>query len=183
MRVLGTVGWPGSGKGEAAEVAESVGVPVVTMGDVIREECRARGLDPADHHGAVAQTLREEEGETAVVDRTIRRLRAVESDAALVDGLRSPAELCRFRSAFGEGFTLVAVEAPFDVRADRVAQRGRDASDSDRERLRERDEREAEFGLAETIDRADVRIDNTGGLETFHERVRELLADLTGGDA
>jgi len=54
MNVIGTVGLPGSGKGEAANVAESAGVPVVVMGDVIREECRDRGLDPAEHHGRMA---------------------------------------------------------------------------------------------------------------------------------
>ena len=184
MRVLGTVGWPGSGKGEAAAVAEAAGVPVVTMGDVIRDECRRRGLDPVEHHGDVAKRLREEEGDTAVVDRTIDRLREVDGETALVDGLRSPAELARFREAFGDGFTLVAVEAPFDVRADRLAERGRDASDADRDRLRERDEREAGFGLGETIERADVQIDNTGSVEAFRARIRELLGELVeGGEA
>ena len=38
MTVIGIVGLPGSGKSEAANVAAEMGVPVVTMGDVIREE-------------------------------------------------------------------------------------------------------------------------------------------------
>ena len=32
----------------------------------------------------------------------------------------------RFESAFGESFTLVAIDAPFDTRADRISARGRD---------------------------------------------------------
>ncbi|PHQ44701.1 hypothetical protein DJ68_17060, partial [Halorubrum sp. C3] len=63
MNVIGTVGLPGSGKGEAANVAEAAGIPVVVMGDVVRAECRRRGLDPAQHHGQMAGTLREEEGD------------------------------------------------------------------------------------------------------------------------
>ena len=59
-------GLPGSGKGEAASVARGLDIPVVTMGDVIRDACRARGLDPADHHGEVAVALRDEEGEAAI---------------------------------------------------------------------------------------------------------------------
>ena len=35
MRVIGTVGLAGSGKGEAAAVARELEIPVVTMGDVI----------------------------------------------------------------------------------------------------------------------------------------------------
>lgn len=185
MRVIGTVGLPGSGKGEAANVAAEAGVPVVVMGDVIREECRRRGLDPSEHHGRIAGRLREEEGEDAIAARTLPKIReaAAESDrdVVLVDGLRSPVELDRFREAFGDDFTLVAVEAPFEVRAERLAERGRDASDLDLESLRERDERELELGLGETLQQADVEIDNTGSLAAFRERVREVLGVADGG--
>ncbi|WP_066415844.1 AAA family ATPase [Halorubrum aethiopicum] len=184
MNVIGTVGLPGSGKGEAANVAEAAGVPVVVMGDVIREECRERGLDPAEHHGRIARLLREEEGDDAIAARTIPRIRAAaaesDADTVLVDGLRSTVELERFREAFGDGFTLVAVHAPFELRAERLGERGRDDSDSDLEALRERDEREIALGLGETLERADVEIDNTGTLEAFRERVREVL-DVDAG--
>ena len=179
MKVFGTVGLPGSGKGEAANVADAVGVPVVVMGDVIREECRRRGLDPAEHHGRMAETLREEEGAAAVAERTLPRIREAsethDSTAVLVDGLRSTVELERFREAFGDRFTLVAIHAPFETRAERLDDRGRDDSDSDLEALRKRDERELELGLGETIERADVDIDNTGSLAEFRDRIRELL--------
>jgi dephospho-CoA kinase len=179
MRVIGTVGLAGSGKGEAAEVAAEAGVPVVTMGDVIRQECRDRGLDPAEHHGEIAKTLREENGPAAVAERSLPMIRDEldDADLVLVDGLRSAVEAERFEAAFGDEFVLVAVEAPFEVRADRLAARGRDASDADRERLRERDAREREFGVEALMDRADVRVENTGTLSEFRRTVRRLLAD------
>jgi len=175
MRVIGTVGLPGSGKGEFAAVADELGVPVVTMGDVIREECRRRGLDPADHHGEVAQSLREEEGSLAIAERSIPMVREAldDADTVLVDGLRSADELQRFRDAFGDEFTLVAVEAPFELRAERIDARGRD--NSARETLRERDERELGFGLGEALERADVRIENDDTLAAFREDVQEVL--------
>jgi dephospho-CoA kinase len=179
MNVIGTVGLPGSGKGEAANVAEAADIPIVVMGDVIRAECRRRGLDPAEHHGRIAGALREEEGDDAIAARTLPRIReaAAESDseAVLVDGLRSTVELERFREAFGDDFTLVAIRAPFELRAERLDARGRDDSDSDLEALRERDEREIDLGLGETLERADVEIDNTGTLDEFRSRVREVL--------
>ena len=186
MNVIGTVGLPGSGKGEAATVAEAAGIPVVVMGDVIRAECRRRGLDPAEHHGRIAQTLREEGGDDAIAVRTLPRIReaATESDrdeTVLVDGLRSTVELDRFREAFGDDFTLVAIRAPFELRAERLGERGRDDSDSDLEALRERDEREIDLGLGATLERADVEIDNTDSLAAFRGRVREVLgADDAG---
>ncbi|MBP1923047.1 dephospho-CoA kinase [Halorubrum alkaliphilum] len=179
MNVIGTVGLPGSGKGEAANVAEAAGVPVVVMGDVIREECRERGLDPAEHHGRMAGLLREEEGDDAIAERSLPRIReaaaAHDADTVLVDGLRSTVELERFREAFGDEFTLVAVRAPFELRAERLGERGRDDSDSDLKALRERDDRELDLGLGATLERADVEIDNTGSLSAFQERIRGIL--------
>jgi dephospho-CoA kinase len=186
MTVIGTVGLPGSGKGEAAAVARDAGIPVVTMGDVIREECRDRGLDPATHHGEIAQALREENGPDAIAARSLpiirERLADAGTDTVLVDGLRSGVEADRFEDAFGDDWVLVSIEAPFDVRKDRISERGRDNTDgSVGETLRDRDDRERGFGMDDAMARADVTIDNTDSLDAFRARIRALLAD--GPDA
>ena len=181
MRVLGTVGLPGSGKGELASVAREEGVPVVTMGDVIRQACRDRGLDPAEDHGRVARALRAEDGPAAIAERSLPQVReAIETsdtDTVVVDGLRSMVEVERFTAAFGEAFTIVSVEAPFDLRAERLGERGRDGSDGDLARLRARDERELGFGMGEVMAAADYRLENTDSLAAFRSRARELLTE------
>jgi len=180
MTVIGVVGLPGSGKSEAAAVARELDVPVVTMGDVIREACRDRGLDPATHHGEVAKALREENGPAAIAERSLPLIEdaLAEADTVLVDGIRSDVEVAAFEDAFGEEFFLLAVEAPFDVRAERLDLRGRDASSEEGgESLADRDARELDFGMGAAIDDADVTIRNTDSLEAFHERVRRLLTD------
>jgi dephospho-CoA kinase len=191
MRVLGTVGLPGSGKGELAAVAREAGVPVVTMGDVIRQACRDRGLDPAEDHGRVANALRDEDGPAAIAERSLPQVRRAlaesDTDTVVVDGLRSMVEVERFTEAFGEAFSIVSVEAPFDLRAERLGDRDRDGSDGDLERLRAREERELGFGMGEVMAAADYRIENTGSLSAFRRRVRELLASTepsvaTAGD-
>ena len=178
MRVIGTVGLAGSGKGEAATVAEEQGVPVVTMGDVIREECRDRGFDPATQHGTVAQSLREENGPAAVAERSLPLLRDAldEHDTVLVDGIRSGVEVDVFEEEFGEDFFLVSIEAPFEVRAERITDRGRDAdAENGGEALRERDERELGFGMDDAMDRADLTIENTKSLAAFREQVTGII--------
>jgi len=179
MTVIGTVGLPGSGKGEAAEVARAMDIPVVTMGDVVRQACRDRGLEPETHHGDVAQQLREEDGETAIAERSLPTIRdhLSESDVVLVDGLRSPAEVDRFQTAFGDEFLLVSIEAPFELRADRLRSRGRELTDEDETELKKRERRELDFGMGDVMEMADVTLENTDDLETFHDRVRELLSD------
>jgi dephospho-CoA kinase len=179
MTVIGTVGLPGSGKGEFAAVARERGIPVVTMGDVIRAACRERGLDPEEHHGRVARALREEEGPAAIAERSLPRIREAldGADVVVVDGLRSDVELDRFEAAFGDEFLLVSIEAPFEARADRLAGRGRDDSDLDEEELRAREERELSFGMGEAMERADLTVDNTGSLDGYRSRVESILAD------
>jgi len=178
MSVIGFVGLPGSGKSEAATVARELDVPVVTMGDVIRAECRDRGLDPATEHGSVAKALREENGPDAIAQRSLPMIEAAleDSDTVVVDGIRSDVEVERFEEAFGDAFTLVSIEAPFETRAERLDTRGRDANaEEGGEPLAERDERELAFGMGEAMEDADIVVENTGTLEAFHDRIRTLL--------
>jgi len=182
MTVIATVGLPGSGKGEAATQAEAFGIPVVTMGDVIRQACRDRGLDPAEHHGEVAQALREENGPGAIAEESLPQIEDAlgDSDVVLVDGVRSGVEVDQFEAAFGDDFTLVSIEAPAELRKERLTERGRDNLDG--ESLEERDERELGFGMGEAMERADVRIENTESLEAFQERIRDVIESEIDGD-
>jgi dephospho-CoA kinase len=177
MRVIGTVGLAGSGKGEFAAVAREAGVPVVTMGDVIRAECRDRGLDPADHHGKVARALREENGPAAIAERSLPLIREAlaDHDVVLVDGLRSDVEVDVFEDAFGDGFSLVSVEAPYDLREQRIGDRGRDNTET--ESLAERDARELGFGMGRAMDRAALVVENVDSLERLRERARAVIED------
>lgn len=180
MQVIGIVGLPGSGKSEAAAVAREMDVPVVTMGDVVRAETADRGLDPATDHGAVAQAMREEEGPAAIARRSLPVVedRLEDADVVVIDGIRSGDEVSVFEEAFGADFTLVAIDAPFELRAERLADRGRDTdADDGGESLADRDERERGFGMDEAIEAADVRIENAGSLSAFRESVRTLLRE------
>ncbi|PSQ43372.1 hypothetical protein BRD17_06190 [Halobacteriales archaeon SW_7_68_16] len=182
MHVIGTVGLPGSGKGEAAKVAREEDIPVVTMGDVIRRACRNRGRDPDTEHGAVAVELREEDGDDAIAERSLPMIRdrLSTADTVLVDGIRGGVEVDRFQEAFGDAFVLIEIAAPFGTRVERIDLRGRDTSADPERILRERDERERGFGMAAAMDRADLTVDNDGSLEAFRDRIREVLRDPEG---
>ena len=176
MKVVGVVGMPASGKTEAAEVAHEEGVPVVSMGDVIREEVELRGLEPTDKNmGRVGVALREKEGDEAVAQRCASEIHNKDASVVLVDGVRSADEAEFFREEFGEDFVLVAVEAPFETRLERVRERGRSDDADAADELRERDERELGYGMGEAIEEADVTIQNDGSLEEFREEFRGVL--------
>lgn len=182
MTVYATVGYPGSGKGEAANVARRIGVPVVTMGDVIRRECRRRCLPVTeDNLGRVASGLREVEGTDAIAKRALPLVEATHAayGTVLIDGIRGDVEVDRFRASLGDEFHLIAIEAPFELRLERIRDRGRDETADSVADLKRRDRRERGYGMDRAFEQADKRLDNSGSLEAYQ---RALIA-LIKGDA
>ena len=111
-RVLAVCGMPGSGKGEFAQIFIGAGIPVRSMGDMVREEVARRELDVVPEvFGKVASDLRREFGEdilavrlTAAVDELLETHPLV-----LIDGLRGTAEYSVFKSTWGDKFQSVAI--------------------------------------------------------------------------
>lgn len=181
MTVIGVVGRPASGKGEFSDVAREMGIPVVVMGDIIRQAVRDAGLELTDDNaGEMSRRIREMEGMDALARRTVPVIEASQDGPVVVDGIRGDAEVAVFRDHFSR-FILVAVEAPFAVRLDRLRERGREDATATASGLRRRDEREKGWGLDRAMEEADITIENTGTREEFREHVREVLRGLGGG--
>ncbi|MCD6383624.1 MAG: AAA family ATPase [Thermoplasmata archaeon] len=168
-KVLAFTGLPASGKGAVAQYLERLGYPVISMGDVVREYYRREvggAMDP-DSVGEYAGRMRKAHGEDIWARRTLEYIkdRFPTGGVIVIDGIRSPKEVERFKSDLGGDFLLVAVEAPLEVRFERAVQRGRVDEVRTIEELRRRDERETSWGLKEAIEMADVHLDNSGSLQ------------------
>ena len=69
-RVVAVCGMPGSGKGEFAAVIAQQGVPVLSMGDMVRAEVRRQALEETPGiFGEIAAQLRAEHGEDVLAVR------------------------------------------------------------------------------------------------------------------
>lgn len=175
--IIAFVGYPLSGKSTAGEVAKEFEIPVVVMGDVVREEAILRGLSPnSENLGKIAEELRKKEGMDAIAKRCIPRIRSLGS-VVLVDGIRGIAEVETFKRAF-DNFILIAIECPFEIRFERLKQRKRSDDLQSMEDLMERDRREESWGLKKAMEVADFTIENTGTIEDLKEKVRALLRKL-----
>jgi predicted RNA binding protein with dsRBD fold (UPF0201 family)/adenylate kinase family enzyme len=176
MKVIAFVGMPGAGKSEASAVAREMGLPVVVMGDVLREEVKSRGLAPTDENiGATANQLRKEEGMDAIAKKCIPRIEALNSPVVVVDGIRGIAEVETFRKAFGGNFTLVKIDAPFDLRLERLRLRSRSDDAGTPGWLKSRDERELSWGMGQAIEAAAMSVVNLEPIEKFRAEVRSIL--------
>jgi len=74
-RVLAVCGMPGSGKGEFAQVFMDAGIPVRSMGDMVREEVARRELEVVPEvFGQVASDLRRNLVKTFLRFASLKRL-------------------------------------------------------------------------------------------------------------
>ena len=175
MKVIGVVGMPASGKGEFARIASEMGIPVVVMGDMIRNAVKASGLEPTDtNFGATANRLRAERGMDAIGQLCVPEVERQTSPLVLIDGIRGDAEVKLFRKVF-PGFTLIRIDSSFDNRLSRVVARGRSDDFQTAGELHTRDERELGWGLGKALKLADLRIENNGTLDEFSVAVHKLL--------
>jgi dephospho-CoA kinase len=171
-------GMSGSGKTTMAGFFEGIGFRIVTMGDVIRDLATERGLEPTPENlGALAKKIRREGGESAVAARCVEKLRRMEGDDLVVDGIRSIAEVDVFGATFD--VVLIAVHASQETRYRRLRGRGRTDDPADREAFRERDLRELGFSLGWAVALADHMIVNERTIEDF-ERSFEGLRERLG---
>ncbi len=178
MKVIAFVGMPGAGKTEASNVARELDIPVIVMGDVLREEVKKRGLPPTDENiGGVANQLRKEEGMDAIAMRCIPKIEALEgkTDVVVVDGIRGIAEVEAFKKAFDDNFTLVKIDATFELRLDRLGRRGRSDDVGNADWLKQRDERELSWGMGKAIEVADKEVTNLDPIQTFRDEIRSIL--------
>lgn len=175
--VIGTAGMPGSGKATLKTLAESMGYPVVVMGDEIRDETKRRGLEPTPENiGKVMLQIREEEGSTAVVKRCLPKIEKSESNKVLVDGIRSVHEMGEFKRHFGS-FVLIAVHSSPEARFQRLSKRRRSDDPKGWDVFHKRDMRELSVGQGSVIALADYMIVNEGTYDEFKVKAREVLEE------
>ncbi len=180
--IVCVVGLPGAGKTEFVRVAREEGLPVVIMGDAVREEARKRGKDV----GEVAKELREKHGMEAVARLVIDDIRKhlKKSKAVVVDGVRNPEEVEFFERSLGEDSVIVvAVHASPDTRFKRLRKRGREDDPETRREFESRDKRELNFGIGEVISTADIMIVNERvSLDEFRKECRKVLKKILSGE-
>lgn len=188
MKIIGIGGTNGSGKDTLGEIlAEKHGYKFISLTDMLRAECRERGL-PVERENLrmISAEWREKGGLGAPIDKVVAAYEALsEAYAGLVTAsLRNPGEADRVHELGG---TVVWVDADPKVRYERVigSNRGRDGEDNktyEQFLQEEHDEMYPKPGASATSlatievkNRADMTILNESTREAFEAKVAELL--------
>lgn len=137
--ILGLTGTNGAGKTVAAEQLRRKGFQFYSLSDVIREELAARGLAPnRENLIAEGNRLRAAYGPAVLAQRISRRFQPDRN--YVVDSIRSPHEVRDLRE--GGAFYLLHLDAPRELRYERVRSRGGDRVPATFEEFVEQEERE-----------------------------------------
>lgn len=172
MRLIVTVGMPGSGKDELVSVAQRVGLATLKMGDLVRDETRRRGLPITNANVArVASEEREKHGAGVWAQRAVPKLTETRM---LVDGCRSDTEVTVFRHNFGDLFVLGIYSSP-EHRYDRMIRRNRGDDAAGLQEFFDRDRRELKWGIGNAFALADGMLINEGSLDEFRQAARSML--------
>lgn len=172
--LIGLTGTNGAGKGEVARFLRQKGFDYVSLSDVIREELKNRGLEPSrDNLISCGNELREKFGPSELARRAAAKI----TRPTVIDSIRNVREIEFFRQ-LGD-FVLVAVDAPVEIRFERVMRRGRNESVRSLEDFKAKEELEKRNGetgqqLEVCIKEADVILINDGTIEELWQKLEEL---------
>ena len=173
--LVGLTGTNGAGKGEVAAYLGKKGYGYLSLSDVLREELAARGLAASrDNLIVIGNELRARFGPDVLARRTMAKVLG----PTVIDSIRNPSEVDYLRRQ--DGFVLIAIDAPIEVRFARARARGRDESAATLEEFRAKEDVEMAGGetgqqVARCMAMADRSVMNDGTLEELWRKVEECL--------
>ena len=175
--MIAILGMPGAGKGVASEAAKRLGLEVLVLGDVIREETERRGLQPTPENvGSVMLQVRSEEGPAVVAKRLMPKIEASASETLIVEGIRSEEEVRELRLKCD--VVTVGIHASPKTRFKRLLARGRSDDPKTWDTFYERDSRELNVGLCRVIALADILLLNEGTIEELQSSFETAIKKL-----
>lgn len=182
--IIGVTGTFASGKDTVAEILEKdYKVMHVSTGDIVREKSMERhnSVERNPYVQETATYYRQTFGGDYFAREAYKRYRAVEADydGVVITGIRSLGEA---RAIHDLGGILVQVDAPIEIRYERMISRQRDQETQmslEEFRASEAKERvggddDASFNIDKIGEMADIKIVNAGTFDEFKEKIREL---------
>jgi len=179
MKIIAITGMPGSGKKTIREELEKNGFPVFVMRHIVEDELREKGIEPTNESlREYATELREKFGYTVVAERSLEKIKKMNTPVVILDGIRGDMEVEFFRKQKDIEFILIAAIASADIRFSRLKERGLEWDTKTKEEFDYRDKKELSWGLEKAIEMADYKIENESGIEEFRKKVDEVVGKL-----
>jgi dephospho-CoA kinase len=162
--IVALTGMPGAGKTTVANYLAQKGIPLLIMGDVVREAAQNDGLEPtSDNLSKLMLRLREKNGPEAIAYLVANKIKTMKREnkefgVVIVDGVRSMAEIHVLRSV--GNVKLLAIHGSTITRYSHIRERARSDVPSNIGEFDKRDKVEMGVGISDAIALADETISN-----------------------
>jgi len=162
--IVALSGMPGAGKTTVARYLSQKGIPLLIMGDVVREVAETDGLKPtSDNLAKLMLRLRKKSGPETIAHLIVDKIKLMKKkdkklSVVIVDGIRSMAEVQVLR-LIGT-VKLLAIHGSTLTRYTHVKERRRSDVPSTIDEFDKRDKIEMEVGISNAIALADESISN-----------------------
>ena len=176
---IGITGTFAAGKGEVVAILRKYGFTRYGFGDFLRAELAKRGMDTSIATTTkFANSLREEHGDGYLAEQLLERLESEAPKHAVLESIRHPAELAVLRRL--PGFILLSVDAPRELRYERLQQRGRSDNLKTFEEFcywedKQLEGKGSEQQLYAVMDEADVHLMNIGTIDELEMQLKDAL--------
>jgi len=185
--VIGLTGTMASGKETVMEaLTHKFNSYTVTLSSIIRGELeKKKKIFDRKMLQDMGNELRQKYGGGILARLAIDYLPR-DKELIIVDGIRNLGEVEYLKKVFGNKFVLIAVDAPQEIRWQRIQSRARPTDSKTWEEFvaldqRDRGVREPLYGeqIDRCMERADYKIENDGNLENLQEKINEIMAKLS----
>ncbi len=179
--IIAITGTNAAGKDTAAEYLAGKGFAHYSLSDELREIAKERGLEPSrENLIALGNELRRLHGTSFLTKRILERAEGILH--IVLSSIRNPGELEPVKGT--DGFRLIAIDAPSEIRYQRAKARGRIGEGITLAEFIRMDAEEMHGGnteqnLAQLIDLADFKIVNDAGFEELHKKLDDAVGPLT----
>ncbi len=185
--IIGLTGKNAAGKGEIAKYLQKKGFVYYSLSDMIRDEATKRGLEHSrDNMINLGNDLRQKFGPGCLAQKTNEKIENTKKKSFgefffVIDSIRSPHEVKELKK--NKDFILVGIEAPIELRLERMLRRNRIGDAKTLEELKQHEQREnlksdANQQVDVALKLANAVVINAGTLEDLHERIDYLLVKL-----
>ncbi|HJU78977.1 MAG TPA: AAA family ATPase [Nitrososphaeraceae archaeon] len=162
--IVALTGMPGAGKTTVANYLAQKGIPLLIMGDVVREAAQNEGLEPtSDNLAKLMIELRKKNGPEAIAYLVANKIKNMKKEGnefgvLIVDGIRSMAEIQVLKDV-GD-IKLLAIHGSITTRYSHIRERARSDVPSNIGEFDKRDRVEMGVGISDAIALADETISN-----------------------
>ncbi|MFH1680898.1 MAG: AAA family ATPase [Candidatus Eisenbacteria bacterium] len=180
-KVIGAIGKNASGKDTVLDLlAKKYGVPSISMGDIVRDIARAKGIEPTrENLNEISRAHFGAFGPDYFIKMVIDRIDASGAPITVVTGIRTYVDAKSLHERFGDDFLLIHVVVSDDgVRMRRALERGTARDPKTLEELQQHDAREERiFGIRKAATLAASTITNDGTLEELEGEIECWVAE------